>query len=43
MKAECIVSLWVVNKNKDALLVGAGGHLLPVYKELGWWVGAAEY
>lgn len=36
MKAECTVFLWAVNNNKDAVLVGAGGHFLPVYKGLGW-------
>lgn len=43
IKVECFVSLWAVDKNKDAPLVGSGGHFLPVYKGLGWRVSGAEY
>lgn len=43
IKVECIVSLCAVNKYKNASLEGPGGHLLPVYKGLGWRFGAAEY
>lgn len=42
MNVQCIISLWAGSKKKDALLVGAGDHFLPVNKLLGWGVGAAE-
>lgn len=40
-KVELIVG--PVNKNKDALLVGARGRFLPVYKGRGWRVSDTEY
>lgn len=43
IKVECFVSPWAVDKNKDAPLVGSGGHFLPAYKGLGWRVSGAEY